>query len=630
MLALRTPDACGVLRKHQSNRALLVALSVGMASMLTPQSVEAKQFTAMDGELSGSFDNTVSIGVSIRAEDADPDIIGRANGGRANSINYDNGNLNYDKGDVWSAPIKLTSELEAQYKNVGIFLRGLVFYDYAIMEGDLDRKDPITRQQKELSDSAERLAGYEWVPLDAYMTYDVELNNGMLLTLRGGNQVISWGESTFIQNGINTINPADLSRLRVAGAELREGLKPQLMLDANLSINDQVSVEGFYQLAWRHTEIEPEGTFLSVNDFAAPGGNAVFFGFGRPDVPDSPDNLFGAGRVNEALAPIGVVVRRGADRDAKDEGQFGLAMRYIEPNLNDTEFGLFWTHLHSRLPVLSAQAGSPVGLGSGDYASSANYFREFPEGLDTIGVSFNGTLPSSGVALQGELSYAIDRPLQVDEVELLFAALTPVRLAPSPAAQQLGGLVSQNGIGAFGFGEYIPGYKEHDVLQYQMTATQLLGPQLGADQVVVLGEFGVTYIEGLEDDGEPFYNGPGTYTHGNPIFTAAGLQPATEDNDGFADDFSWGYRLLSRLEYNNVIGAVGFQPTLAFSHDVDGTTPGPGGNFVEERKAITAAMGATYLNNLKMALSYSAFFGADQYNQRNDRDFVSLTASYSF
>ncbi len=88
--------------------------------------------------------------------------------------------------------------------------------------------------------------------------------------------------------------------------------------------------------------------------------------------------------------------------------------------------------------------------------------------------------------------------------------------------------------------------------------------------------------------------------------------------------------MLSRLEYNNVIGAVGFQPTLAFSHDVDGTTPGPGGNFVEERKAITAAMGATYLNNLRMALSYSAFFSGGKYNQRNDRDFVSLTASYSF
>jgi len=34
--------------------------------------------------------------------------------------------------------------------------------------------------------------------------------------------VVSWGESTFIQGGMNVINPVDVSKLRVAGAELKE------------------------------------------------------------------------------------------------------------------------------------------------------------------------------------------------------------------------------------------------------------------------------------------------------------------------------------------------------------------------------------------------------------------------
>ena len=39
--------------------------------------------------------------------------------------------------------------------------------------------------------------------------------------IRVGDQVLNWGESTFIQNGISVINPFDVSKLRVPGAELK-------------------------------------------------------------------------------------------------------------------------------------------------------------------------------------------------------------------------------------------------------------------------------------------------------------------------------------------------------------------------------------------------------------------------
>ena len=275
--------------------------------------------------------------------------------------------------------------------------------------------------------------------------------------------------------------------------------------------------------------------------------------------------------------------------------------------------------------MLSAQTGSPAGAAAGDYAASASFYREFPESLDTLGVSFNTTLPGSGTALQGELSLAIDRPLQVDEVEVLYAAFTPLA-AFDPNLR----VFSANGLGAFGFNERIQGYREKDVIQYQQTATHLFGPTGGADQLVLLGEFGVTYVDGLENKDDLLYNGPGTYTHANPLFTMAGIQPATQNQGDFADDFSWGYRLLSRAEYNNVIGSMSLLPQIAFSHDVSGTTPGPGGNFVEDRKVITLTLGATYLSSVRAAISYSNFFDGGQGNQRKDRDFVSATASYAF
>jgi len=75
---------------------------------------------------------------------------------------------------------------------------------------------------------------------------------------------------------------------------------------------------------------------------------------------------------------------------------------------------------------------------------------------------------------------------------------------------------------------------------------------------------------------------------------------------------------------------VNLQPTLAFRHDVSGTTPGPGGNFVEDRMQVTAGVGATFQQNLQGNVSYTNFFGGDEFNQLNDRDFVTISTSYSF
>ncbi len=75
--------------------------------------------------------------------------------------------------------------------------------------------------------------------------------------IRVGDQVLSWGESTFIQNGINIINPFDVSKLRVPGAELKEGLVPVGMVSASISPTDYLTFEGFYQYDWEKVEIDP-------------------------------------------------------------------------------------------------------------------------------------------------------------------------------------------------------------------------------------------------------------------------------------------------------------------------------------------------------------------------------------
>ena len=125
------------------------------------------------------------------------------------------------------------------------------------------------------------------------------------------------------------------------------------------------------------------------------------------------------------------------------------------------------------------------------------------------------------------------------------------------------------------------------------------------------------------------YEGPGTFTSGNDFFTWAGIQPYTTTG-GFADPFSWGYRLVTRLDFFNAIGPVTVMPVLAWFHDVEGTTPSPISNFVAGRKEMALALRWDYQNSLQGAISYTMFMGAGQYNQLHDRDFLSISASLAF
>jgi hypothetical protein len=570
-----------------------------------------------------SWGNTLTYGLGFRVADADQRIIGVAAGGSAFSVNGDDGNQNYEKG-LYSNAVKINSEFEFSYKQaVGGFIRVYAFYDFENMNGD--------RARTPLTDAADDRVGARAEIRDAFLWWRFKAGS-RAGEIRGGRQVINWGESTFIQGGINAVNPVDVSALRVPGAELRDALLPVGAVKFSIKPSANTSLEAFYQYAWEKTWIDPVGSYFSTADFAGAGASKVMLGFGS--VPDTV--AVGHAPLPPTFSPVGTAVpKRSEDVEAGDDGQWGAAFRLFAPALGDTEFGLYYLNYHSRLPLLSARTGTASGLFAGNYAATADYFLSYPENIQLFGASFNTQLGRTGIALQGEVSHRWDVPLQVDDAELLYAALTPLRLLPPlPQLAPLIGLgnllASQNQAGAYGFSQQIDGFRRFDTTQFQITGTKAFSQRLGADQVVLVAEGAWNTVHDLPDQATLRLDGPGTYTSGNSVFQTAGIQPGTEPASAFPTSSAWGYVLAGRFEYNNAFGAVSMIPRFSFAQDVSGISPGPGGNFIEGRKSLTLGLGFQYRINWEFDLSYTSFMGADRYNLINDRDFVAANIKYSF
>ena len=585
------------------------------------------------GEIEGSFDSSLSVGASWSTAKPNRDLIGANNGGKGLSQTSDDGHLNFKRGETFSKIFKGIHDLELKYGDTGVFVRGKYWYDFELKDESRPFKDISDNNRKEGAKSS----GGQILDAFVYHNYSIADAPG---SVRFGKQVVSWGESTFIGGGINSINPIDVSAFRRPGAEIKEGLIPVNMFYVSQSLTDNLSAEAFYQLEWDQTVTDNCGTFFSQPDVISDGcSNTLRVLNKRSTIPAAALPTLGALGVD--VNSEGVLVRRGPDRDARDSGQFGVAMRYnFEPL--DTEFGAYFMNYHSRAPIFSAQGApsaaytrplGPLGaLRPLIVAGSSNYFVEYPEDIRLYGLSFSTTLPT-GTAWSGELSYRPNAPVQLSTTDILFAGVTPIPGFGN--ASVLKGTPGQD----------LHGYNRKEVTQFQTTFTHFFDQVMGASRLTTVGEIGVTHVGGLESKSQARYGrdpvfGPGTLPGGfcnalnNSTANGAGLPNAAGlntncNNDGYTTATSWGYRARAIWEYPDVFAGVNLKPNVAWSHDVKGYSPGPGGNFEEGRKAVSLGLDAEYQNTYTASLAYTNFFGG-KFSTVDDRDFVALSFGANF
>ena len=630
-----------------------LALAIAMIASAPAIAFQLK----FDNGISASIDTTLSYGISIRAQDRDPALIGIANGGTSRSVNEDDGNLNFDKDKAFANAVKATTEVEVKWRNFGFFGRGTAFYDF-----DLHNSDKLGPEGRD------RL-GKDVVGLDGFVFASFD-PMGHTMRLRAGRQVISWGESTFIPNGINVINPVDLGKLRIPGSELKEAFIPTTGLWGSLELTKAASVEGFVLTNWDKTRIDPRGSYFSTNDAASDDANRVILSFGRrqdehfpaanpvpPGIPTLSATAVGLyGAFNPAAS---IWAPRNPDRNPSDDGQYGIALRYLAHDLGNAEFAFYYMNYHSRLPLFSAIKGTPTSILTGGplqapicanaalralcHTGSARYFVEYPEDIHMVGASFNVAAPY-GIALQGEYSYRSNLPVQYATTELILAALGLPNLITG--STQIAGLpTGATGASLVPDGTVLNGYQRLRASQAQMTATKSFPTVFKADQLVLVGEIGMNWFHNLPSNVR--FAGPATYlpfgAFSSVVSSAFSVQPG-----GYLTEFSWGFRLAGRLEYANLFLGGNVAPRVAFAQDVRGTGP----NFNEGTKSASFGLSWDYQRKWLVDAQYTSFFGGRTYcgtdvpapappntqpaswcssaNPLKDRDFYSVSVSYSF
>ena len=625
---------------------------VGLIPLLLAVPAGAAEFSFMEGEVTGSLDTTLSYGQLYRVQGQD-----KSN----DDTNGNDGNRNFDTGLV-SEVFKVTSDLEANYQDYGMFVRGTAFYDTQIMDKRNDNDDYRPSQSypnnTHFTDETRRSAGHSAEILDAYVYGNWDVAE-MPLTVKVGRQVFNWGEGIFYRGGINTTNPIDAGKFRLPGSELKEVLVPVEALNFNIGLTDNLSLEAFYQWNWKESAIDPSGTFFSETDLFADGGNTAYTRYDNPLLPivmsgyqsAATAGLVGNGPFgpNAYLDPnynVFKVANVGSDINAKNDGQYGLALRYVAEDLNLTEFGFYFINYHAKEPQiavdlsgydgvdLGALNASFGGLGSAlapavatlDAASNAVARREYVEDIRVYGLSFNTTVGEASVF--GEIAYRPNMPVGISATNDLlgdllgqgFFGLTNIydgSVAGDQACADISGKQLCRG-------PMFHNYERIEAFNLSLGTIYNFGPSIGFDSLFGVAELASEHARASSLT-YTAYDGSKRGFSGRPN---GAYVSGYDDGDQLSRD-AYGYTLALSGTWNDVYAGVNLSPFTVFKHNFQGNSHQTG-NFVEGAMAYTVGLRATYLNSLEAEVQYTEFYGGGQNNSGRDRDNLGLNLKYSF
>jgi hypothetical protein len=585
-----------VFRPHRT------ALSLWLGSLACTLVAPAWALPFNLGEVEANLESRLALEVNWAMSAPDKALIGSRNGGSAASQTNDDGRLNFTRGDAFSKRFSGWHALQLRQGDSGVLVSGQYWYDFALKDQSLPLYaiDDAGRQPGAQASGGEIREAY------AYHNYQLAGPQGDLPgAVRGGKQRLRWGESHLLENPLNSINPLDRQALQRPVTPIEEGALPVNLLHVNQQLTNSLSAELFYQLDWQAEVQSNCGTFFAVSDVQPPGCT---------------QRLAVAGSDFAAQAAAGYrYVPRLADDDARDSGQFGMALHWQLAALGDSELGLFVMNSHSRAALFNSQVGQGAAADALSQSISAQYQLSYPEDIRHYGLSL--AREWGGTRLFAQLSHSPNTPLQINTADLTAVAVDPAAMAGNP--------LLSSGYASGVAGSALRGYERHGVSQLQLGVTQMVEQVLGAEQLQLQLELGAEQLRGVADSALRFGR-DGVYGVGqladNSQCAALNPQGAQACNEhGFYSQYSYGYRARASLHYADVWPGLALSPNLAIAQDVHGYSP----QFNQGSKALGVGLAATFQDSYNASLSYNSFFGG-AYNARRDRDFLAFSLGLSF
>ncbi len=609
----------GHRRARRRGHRFVVASRISAVCALAVFAREARAESFAAGDAQISFETTLSAGFGIRTSDTNPYFLDAAHGGTYPGT-MGPSDLNWPKGSVFQAPLRGSNDLQIDLSNYTAFFRATYLFDPV-------NSDPNNASYQPLTHQAVTTIGHQFRLLDGFVRgkYDW-LDQSQSVTL--GWQTFNWGESLFLRNGLNAVNPIDVAGIHAAGADIRSLYLPVPAIDLRTSLPAGFSLEAFWAFSWAKSQLDPYGTFFSTDVAVTPGATQVTL----------PPKL--------TILGLGPYIPRTDDKTPSEIGNFGVALRKSIEAWDDAQFGLYFENYGARFPVADFATGNEKLLPHQTYASTTAYFGDFPNDVQYVGATLSGVGPF-GSALQGEVSFSPDTPLQLNPLGLIGAALGPalsrelklfclfhIAVACQKEAQLLGTtIISQQGIA--GYDQIINGYERFQITHVRVSDIQSFAGIAGTPvrSWSLSEEYGLDWINNFPKSSKAVLYRPlslNSLNAGDAAFFSNGIV----DTQDAPTQVSEG--VVTRAAFNMpglIAGTVDVSPSVAVEWDFQGTTPAPLLTFDQHLLTVTTGINLAYLQRWQGNIGYTSHFGlggSAKSSVNLDRDYVAASISYRF
>jgi hypothetical protein len=364
---------------------------LAIAVLLACTGAQAVELANTDS-VSVRWDNTLKYGAGIRTASPSDYYVGNPN--------LNDGDAAFARHDMITNRVDLLSELDVAWKTAvpsGFRVSAAAWYD-RVYNKKHDAVPAATYNQSsvpvdEFTANARRLAGHKAEILDAFVYGGLDVG-AHRLQMRLGRHTLIWGESLFMaSNGIagGMASVDVLKALAVPQTPAKELFRPTNQLSATLSLNDQWSLQSYYQLEFRENRFPPVGTFFSPADIVYQG-------------------------MENLLTPAGPLPYKGVRNKPRDaQGNWGIAAKYSNTEA-DLDLGFYYVRYTDRTSQLYTDAFGVAG--------APGYHFVYPRDVEIFGASASSSVGNANVA--GEASVRRNVPL-------LSNALA-MDLASNPAA----------------------------------------------------------------------------------------------------------------------------------------------------------------------------------------------------